>query len=532
MKSFDIIQILGLKDGPIQNTTLDIATDEERQRRASSIIQDAMKDLEGLKILDSLSESTSFQALDTESFDNSSFEQSAFSSTIPTPNLTPMHSLTPTANLMPTPNSTPSASVMPTPNSTPSASVMPTPISTPTANLMPTPNSTPLASVMPTPISTPTPKSGNLLIDFDDGAKTPNTSNILDNDVWSSTPSRSNVANNSLLEDGFNAGDSQQSIVDDPFTSKNTNAMNNSLNPFAADVSTAEQKNNGFVDLDIPADFNEFNDRTQSSAPFFANRSATLSPSKRAAPDPWIASNSTSLNRTAEYPPMGNKEVTPGSLLGSLNTILQKPVIPTPTSLTCQFKFDETHEEFGGEKEKCDLINEEENVNSSDSADSSAAEDARTDSPQLLDESKSHDSGFVGVDNEAKSDAGKRQLVMQQEDPATARAKEEALKQLKKEAAENERQDRRKSSSGWLKGKLATGKDKLKSVKYELKNRTKSDGQNLKKTHGQRIYRKMTAPQTELKAKNEIKDGASVSNIRGGNNQGTSFISLYKRGPS
>eukprot|EP00794_Sanderia_malayensis_P015998 gene15998-17609_t len=407
-------KILGLKHDPFQNTTFDIdATEEEKQRRASTIIQDAMK--EEIKSIEPVDESTSFQ--ESESFNDKTFDETNISST-----------------------------VFSTPDST--------------------------------------PKTSHVLIDFDAEEKIADKDDeekatVVFNDPWVSTK-----PNSSLID------------FDGPVTSQVVTTTETATDAVVA----------SFTDLDVPSSTSGFSETTNSSAAFFKNKSATIGPIKNSPSVSQASSTTASLGRSNES--NLTNQITTGSLLGSLNTILQKPTAPSPSSFTTTFQFEDDFVKLEANKNRLSLqesvITEEEFADETKSSESNIAAEA---------------SSFDNL--KITKDVPRTPSPT----PLSAEEKEEAMKQLKKEIADNEKKESRKS---WLKDKLASGKGKLKSVKSDLKNRTKSDGQHTRKIQEQKAYRKMTSPSIGMKQNIEEQNTPTQSPLKSSQEISDEIIAKYR----
>ena len=409
-------QVLGINDNIDQSAPVDSNdVEKERERRASSMIQDAMRDLEGLQLHPPTHEDHSL----IESTSSSFFSEI-------------------------------------------NSSVDFTPIGTPLANT----EESKLVDFSPPP-NTSANLTSNILVEFD-GMETHDSSDIL-------TPQRSVAAEQ----------EQKLSLLD--------------LSPIPK---TPNQEAFVFED--------------QSHDPFFQNKSATLDVSRSKQPldsDKKAASldrkplNTQNVNRASV--------ASPGSLLGGLNTILQKPASSVSNSfgLNSQNPFEiEVLEEVKGEgnvevaeeailnegeMEGSDSSNEKELSSSPIKGRQMEGDDSVFGDAEIVNFHQSESTGTA----EANRNSPTKGLV------PVADRNNEASKEVKKELVEMEKRQRKKTSSAWLMGKLTTGKEKVKSVKK----RTKSDGQALRKGNANKYGRKMTQPQSELRIANEDETPTAAS---------------------
>lgn len=278
------------------------------------------------------------------------------------------------------------------------------------------------------------------------------------------------------------------------FDGMETHENSEILTPQRPDVVEPEQKLS-FLDLSPIPNQGTFSFEDQSSDPFFQNKSATLDVMKSKQPFK-VDNKAVSLDRNVAPVPSSNvsNHISTGSLLGGLNTMLQKPIPSLSSSFGLNkqnpFEIEVVEEEQfeGTVKASEDIIlmygdgegpegSGEKDANLSSAAGNSTESSDCVFGGAVLSEVAIRNSptrGFIACDEDANS---------------------EALKQAKRELAEMEKRQRKKTSSAWLKGKIATGKEKMRSVK----SRTKSDGQALRKNIGQRNERKLTQPQSELR---------------------------------
>ena len=394
---------MGIKDNIDQSAPVDSNdVEKERERRASSMIQDAMRDLEGLQLHPPIPEDHSL----IESTSSSFFSEI-------------------------------------------DSSVDFTPIGTPLANT----EESKLVDFSPPP-NTSANLTSNILVEFD-GIETHDSSDIL-------TPQKSVAAEQ----------EQKLSLLD--------------LSPIP---NTPNQESFIFGD-----------DPFQSPDPFFQNKAATLDAtrSKQSLDDDRKAAsldrkplNTQSVNRTSL--------ASPGSLLGGLNTILQKPTSSVSNSfgLNSQNPFEiEVVEEVKGEGNV--EVAEEAIPNEGDVEGSDSSNEKELSSSPMKGQKVEGDNSVFGdaeIVNFYQSDSTEIETTGKSPSkglvPVVDRNNEALM--------EMEKRQRKKTSSAWLMGKLATGKEKVKSVKK----RTKSDGQALRKGNVNKHERKLTQPQSELQTTNE-----------------------------
>lgn len=391
------MQVLGIKDEVNQSTPVDSNdVEEERKKRASTMIQGAMKDLEGLQLHPSITEESSLNESATSSFFN----------------------------------------------------------------------------------ETSSPCDGNIFT-------TPSKQNEEYNPI-ESTPVFSEKT----------ARDSDLLIAFEEIRTQDTGEV---LSPQRIDSSEPEQQLS-LLDLSpAPANTKSFGFDGQKKDAFFENKSATLGPVKN---NPFLesASKSASLGRNFEHVegPSRTSYVSTGSLVSGLNKILQQPAsFQSSFGLNKENPFEIVEvdeEQFQGSVEVAeDTILNVGEVGCSDSSGDSKDVDANEAKRKEGNESVFDDAEVIELNQSSQADLpiGKAFISYMGD------TKSEAFKQMKKEMVEIEKRERKRTSGAWFKGKLATGKEKIKSAKK----RSKSDGQALRKGGQQENVRKFTDSQPRLKMK-------------------------------
>lgn len=392
-------QVLGIKEGIDHSAPVDSNdVEEERQKRASTMIKGAMKDLEGLQL--SVTESSSV----CESQNSSLFSEV-------------------------------------------SSSVENTPIITPRK----VDNST---TTETSPLSNSAARQNdNLLITFD-GMETGEVKEIL-------TPQKINPPEQ----------EQKLSLLD--------------LSP------TPNSGTFGF-------------ERSRNSDPFFQNKAATLGHLSEKAS---LGTVDKAASLKVKLDPTQNASqrtscVSNGSLVSGLNAILQQQPHTFESSLGLNkddpFEIKESEEDnFQDSVELAeDAILNEGMTDESDSSEDSR-ENAGT---QVVGKKAGSDSVFgdaevVNLSQGEWLETPPRKSPTKGFISCMVDTKSETMKQMRKEMAELEKRERKKTSGAWFKGKIATGKEKIKSVKK----RTRSDGQALRKMDQQKNVRKLTQPQSQLK---------------------------------
>ena len=323
----------------------------------------------------------------------------------------------------------------------------------------------------------------------------------------SGTPSRYFEDNASIHSSSYsnNAATENSNILIaiDGMESQGTNEIMMPQRPHA----TEPEQKLSLLDLSPTPNQSSFNFDDHSPDPFFQNKSATIGPMK-SKPQAESNNKAASLGRNVEPMKTINTTsyVSTGSLLGGLNTMLQQPTRTLNSSFALKkddpFEIEEVDEE---QLEGSVEIAEDTILNEGDAVGSDSSDDSKgTSSPQAAPKSpEADDSVFGGAEivNLSQSESKEtRKSPSKGLISCMIDTKSETLKQMKKEMAEIEKRERKKTSGAWLKGKLATGKEKMKSVKK----RTKSDGQALRKAEQQKNVRKFTQPQSQLRPNNEV----------------------------
>ena len=264
-----------------------------------------------------------------------------------------------------------------------------------------------------------------------------------------------------------------------------------------------------FLDLSPIPKQGTFSFEDQSSDPFFQNKSATLGAIK-SKQSFSVGDKAVSLDRNVTPAQSSNisNHVSTGSLLGGLNTMLQKPIPSLNSSfgLNKQNPFEIEVVEEEKFEDKVEVAEDTILTEGGGEEPEGSGENEISLSPAAGSSTEGNDSVFgdaeiVCLNQSGLSETSTRKSPTKGLISCDDDANSEALKQVKKELAEMEKRQRKKTSGAWLRGKIATGKEKMKSVK----GRTKSDGQALRKNIQQRNERKLTQPQSELRVNSDEK---------------------------
>ena len=339
----------------------------------------------------------------------------------------------------------------------------------------------------------------------------------------------SKIEDNSPQSDNVTSANSDLLIA---FDGMETHGENEILTPQRSTVVEPVPKLS-LLDLSPVPNQGTFAFEDQESDPFFQNKSATLDVKRSKSPlDP--ASKVASLDRQVAATQSSNRTsyVSTGSLLGGLNTMLQKPTDSFKNSfgLNSQDPFEievVEEEKFEGTVEVAeDAILNEGDIEGSDSNDEREACSNQSAGLSIDgNDSVFGDAEIVNLSPNELSAAAARKSPTKGLISCIVDTKSETMREIRKDLEEMEKRQRKKTSGAWFKGKIATGKEKMKTVKK----RTKSDGQALRKNAQHRNERKLTQPQSQLRINHESEAQASLVELPAKSPAGNIVLTPIKR---
>ena len=520
-------QVLGLHNLPPPSATFDIeSSDEERRKRASFIMIDSLKDLEGLLIGETIEENQQEEdeiSGDSDMLDSSGYGFGFDGSPCTTPG---------SESLLSEVDST--AFKRSTNNSSIDQSGNPfNPFIAPDQNY-------------PTSSQHFISSGGSAVDDllnldnapsFDSGIVPSSDGKNLNAQTLPAVARKDDL----LLDFGFE----DPNVTSNPFNSSISEASNPKHNATKAPFVATEKSSSldrAFADLKQPENF------------YFSTQppDKTMSLNRSLSPDIASQQQNITHNRT--------NQASSSSLVSGLNQILQSSSAPSPKSLDSAFGFANVQEE------KVEDFSRSLGSYSNDVPRSASTSSGSSDSKEaggIHERGKPYQDGFVDSGFYADSELGSPPEQKFQSDTVVEMYKKQerrsfkktfkissdvkidALQALKKskpmdrtytDVTEVEKRGRKKTSGAWLKDKIVHGKNKV--VTGLRTTRAKSDGHQLKKAEGGKVYRNLASPENsskpitvdEIPEKQESDTPPTITGWTARGNMSIVFISNIKRG--